>query len=383
MNLFFSEKSMMPLSIIVGSFRLLLQAARVGRRSGWHHHGDERHAALGALAGLVGAHVAVLGHRAGVILDSPAGLNLGERLAGHRHERHAAEGTFARMVVFQGDVLRHRADIDDSALPSGPRWSPAAVTARRRALRRFGRAHWARSIFWIASRNWLSESSMNWPEVTTRSPSLQPAQHLVEVVLGAQRRAPPCAARTCPPLQRDEDGVLFAAAQDGRVRHQQRRRRQFGGQLHRGEHARLEEIAGVVELHPHLGRARLLIHGRIDIGDAPAELAVRQIGEADGGLLPEPDKRQVLLVNLRLHPDRAQVGQPVELHPRLHHLALHDHLLDDNAIARRVDAERLPRLAVRLDLGDLLVGNVEEFELGQRAGLQRLGAGAEPGWWAD
>ncbi len=28
------------------------------------------------------------------------------------------------------------------------------------------------------------------------------------------------------------------------------------------------------------------------------------------------------------------------------------------------------------DLGDLLVGNVQEFELGQRAGLERLGAGA-------
>ena len=32
----------------------------------------------------------------------------------------------------------------------------------------------AASIFWIASCNWLSESSMNWPEVTTRSPGFRP-----------------------------------------------------------------------------------------------------------------------------------------------------------------------------------------------------------------
>ncbi len=107
-----------------------------------------------------------------------------------------------------------------------------------------------------------------------------------------------------------------------------------GCQFHRGKHARLEEIARIVKLHPHPRRARLLVHGRINVGDAPAELAVRQVGEAHRRLLAELDEGQVLLVNLRLHPDDAQVGQPVELHAGIDHLALDDHLLDHEAVAR-------------------------------------------------
>ena len=204
----------------------------------------------------------------------------------------------------------------------------------------------------------------------------QPAQDLVEVAFRAQPERHRARLKL-PAIQHDENGVLFTAAQDGRVRHQQCGRRQFGGELHGSEHAGLQKIARVVEFHPHLSRARLIIHGWVDIGDTPAELAVRQIGKTHGGFLTEPDKREVLLVNLRLHPDCSQVSQPVELHSGIDHLAIHHHLLDDDAIARGIDAERLSRLAVLLDLGDLLVGNVEKLEFGQCAGLEWLGS--DPG----
>ena len=67
---------------------------------------------------------------------------------------------------------------------------------------------------------------MNWPEVTMRSPSFKPLEHLVHVVLGL--RAERDGARLeFAAVQRDEDRGLFAAAQNRHVRHQQRRRLQF------------------------------------------------------------------------------------------------------------------------------------------------------------
>ena len=126
---------------------------------------------------------------------------------------------------------------------------------------------------------------------------LKAAQDLIHVVLGA--RTEDHRARLEPAaVERNKRRVLLAASQHRGVRHEQRRRLQLGLQLHRGKHSRLEEITRVVKLHSHTRRAGLLIHGWINISDSPAKFAVRQVGETDHRFLSEPDKFQVLFVNL-------------------------------------------------------------------------------------
>jgi len=88
-------------------------------------------------------------------------------------------------------------------------------------------------------------------------------------------------------VERNEDRVLLAAAQDRHARNKQRRGLQFGFHLGGGEHPGLEEIAGIMKFHPHPCGARLFIHVRINVGDATAELAIGQIIQCDRCFLPE------------------------------------------------------------------------------------------------
>ena len=180
------------------------------------------------------------------------------------------------------------------------------------------------------------------------------AQNLKHVVLRA-RAEHHCARLEPASVERNKYRVLLAASQHGGIRHQQHRRFQLRLQLDRGKHSGLEEITRVVKFHAHTGRAGLLIHGRINISDPPAEFAVRQVGQADHRFLSEPDKFQVLFVNLRLHPYDRQVGQPVELHTGLHHLAFDNHLLHYDSVARRGDPQALLRLPGFFQLRDLVV----------------------------
>jgi len=76
-------------------------------------------------------------------------------------------------------------------------------------------------IFWIASRNWLSESSMNCPEVTTRSPSRKPLMDLVLISLGACAQDDGARFKMAI-VESHENGVFLAAPQDRHIGHQQR-----------------------------------------------------------------------------------------------------------------------------------------------------------------
>ena len=144
------------------------------------------------------------------------------------------------------------------------------------------------------------------------------------------------------------------------------------GDLDGGEHARLEEIAGIVKFHPHSGRAGFFVHVGIDVGDAPAKLAVGQIGKRDRRFLAEFEIGQVLLVNLRLHPDQCRGPPAGKSSCRRPPSGLRrPPSRPRSRPAGATMLQRLARLAGALQFGDLCVGDVEEFELGQRAGLER------------
>ncbi len=131
-----------------------------------------------------------------------------------------------------------------------------------------------------------------------------------------------------------------------------------------------------MKLHPHFRRARFFVHVRIDVGDASAKLAIGQIIEFHRRLLAELEVSQILFVNLRLHPDQSHIGQPVDLHARVHHLAFHNHFLDHEPVLGRDDAQRFARLPGSIQLGDLPVGNVKESQLRLRRGFERVAARA-------
>src|SRR6185369_4515906 len=119
-NLFFSEKSMMARSI-----NPLADLAVRGRRpfpmlfgdSAVRYLGsfDQPHSAFGTFPGLVGNHVRVLLHGAGI---ENGGRGYGWRRRGrgaesgrcghHRNQGHAATRALARLIFMNVAVLRHR-----------------------------------------------------------------------------------------------------------------------------------------------------------------------------------------------------------------------------------------------------------------------------------
>ena len=121
-------------------------------------------------------------------------------------------------------------------------------------------------------------------------------------------------------FQSDEDGVLFAAAQNGHIGHKHGLGHEKGMDFHGGEHAGLEKEARIGKFHAHARGARFLFHGRIDVSDLSAKAAVRHVGELDDGLLADLEERQVLLVNFGQHPDFADVANAIEGLPGFHHL---------------------------------------------------------------
>src|SRR5262249_46166879 len=104
-------------------------------------------------------------------------------------------------------------------------------------------------------------------------------------------------------LQGNEDRVLVAAAQNRGVRYEQRLGLQLGAELNRSEHSRFQEESGIVKLHPHFCRPRFLVDRWIDVSDPALKLPVRQIRQTDFGFLSDLQQGQILLVNLRLHPN--------------------------------------------------------------------------------
>jgi hypothetical protein len=81
-------------------------------------------------------------------------------------------------------------------------------------------------------------------------------------------------------------------------------------------------------------------------------------------------QREILFVNLRLHPDNAEIGKPVQFHSRLDHLTAHSHFLDNDSLDRRIDAQRSLRLPTLFQLCDLIFRNVEELQLLPSAGFE-------------
>src|SRR2546428_4743339 len=121
-------------------------------------------------------------------------------------------------------------------------------------------------------------------------------------------------------------------------------------------------LAGVRELEPHLRGAGLRVDGGVDVGEACGPLFRRIVRQGDAGLLPDLDERQLVLVDVRVHPDRGEIGDLVERHSRLGPVALEGHLLDHDARDRRVDRLIELGLPALLERPDLLLGEIPETE---------------------
>ena len=187
------------------------------------HHRNERHAALRALAGLVFVHVAVLRHRAGVVQDLAAGMHLLQRALAtpapgscHRSDICPDARTQWRRARASG---RHR------PLPPNPRRHAAprfVWAARRRSARRerprFGFAHFLDGLAELAFRI-EHELAGGHHALAFPQPARAPGTCRFRRADQHDRARIKLAA-----VQRDEDRVLLAAAQDRRIRHEQGRR---------------------------------------------------------------------------------------------------------------------------------------------------------------
>ena len=93
------------------------------------------------------------------------------------------------------------------------------------------------------------------------------------------------------------------------------------------------------------------------------------VRQRDARLLPDPDEGELVLVHVRVDPDRGEIGDLVDRHSRLDPVPLEGHLLDHDARDRRLDRLIERPLPALLERTDLLVGEVPEPEA--------LAAGAE------
>ncbi len=216
----------------------------------------------------------------------------------------------------------HRARVDRRS------WSIRAVAPSRRS-----------SIFAIASWSWLSESIRNWPLVTTSSPGSRPGEHLGDVAI-ADEPGRDLARREAPVAQRYEDELAGARAQDRLGRQHERALLASELDVDRGEHAGLEAQVGVRELEAHGQRARFLVEGRIDVGDAALDEIAPLIRELHLRGLSHLDPRRVVLVDLGLHPHLREIADGVEVLAGRDAGAFDDVLVEHEARTRRADGER-------------------------------------------
>ena len=145
-----------------------------------------------------------------------------------------------------------------------------------------------------------------------------------------------------------------AGADDRLLRHRQHVFPNFGLYGHIGEHVGLQDQLRIVQFHPHSGRAGRWVHGRIDEGQGSLKGASGQIAQFDGRPLPFPNPGKLVFVNIDVNPDPGQIGDGVEIVVRADLHPLPHHQLGDDALGRRMQAERLvdlPGCEQAVDLG--------------------------------
>ncbi len=171
-----------------------------------------------------------------------------------------------------------------------------------------------------------------------------------------------------PPI--DEDELACAGIDIGLAWNQDRVLAEATREHHRGIHVRLELQRRVVKLQPHLDDSCLFLEIGIDVDHLAAEDVAGQIGQRHRRVLSHAHPRQLVFVDIHIHPDAREVGDRVEPHPRLDRHLLYRHLFGHDPRRRTAHQHGLGNRARRRQGVDLLVGNVEVLQL-DAAGLHQ------------
>ncbi len=139
---------------------------------------------------------------------------------------------------------------------------------------------------------------------------------------------------------------------------------------HVGEHLGLQLPLRVVELDAHLHGPRLLVDGGVDVRDGAVPDAPGPVRKRHGRLLPEGEARQLVLVDVREHPDVREVEDVEERVGRRHLHAVVRRAGRHVPRDRRVDRQGADRLAVLLDPLDVGGRDLPEEQALARRGEQ-------------
>ncbi len=138
------------------------------------------------------------------------------------------------------------------------------------------------------------------------------------------------------------------------------------------EHAGLQLLVGIGDIHSDLYGTGLLVQHGVNLRDPPLEdlAGIAFCGELD--LLPVTKPGDVRLVGVQIHPYLRQIGDRVDCCPLLHVRPLIRVSPDDDATRRRIDRHVIRRGTPSLDFLDLFIEQAPpaKFGLGELSGIQ-------------
>ena len=141
-------------------------------------------------------------------------------------------------------------------------------------------------------------------------------------------------------------------------------------QGHGGEHPGPETISGIVETEPHREGVRCRVERGSELLDMASELLAGKRRDRRRDRLADADERQLVLEDLGIDPDVAQVGDLEQERPFRDILALIGRFLDDETADRRKQGQESVGAVVRGDRVDLILADSQD--------LERLGREPEP-----
>src|SRR5690349_21637081 len=191
-----------------------------------------------------------------------------------------------------------------------------------------------------------------------------------DFVLVARLRPQGHGARSEPPVsQIHEYDALVADVENGALRNRESLPHR-GAEQHVHEHVGLQVAPGVGRHDADLRRPRLWIQVGIDRGDGPRPGLLREKGRENGGRHSGPERRKLVGIDARDHPDGVDGRDLVERLARGEGAAPDDVLLQHDAAGGREDGKRLDRLPRPRDGVDLPGSDVPAEQPRPRRGGQ-------------
>jgi len=139
-----------------------------------------------------------------------------------------------------------------------------------------------------------------------------------------------------------------------------------------GEHLRLENVAGISQLHANLDGARLRIDRGIDEGDISRVSLAGIVTQSKSNALANANIGYFVFINVGQSPDTRQIGDCIDLGVRRDRSLRIGLAISDESADRRRDRKRVDGLAALIDLTDLLLGNIPIAKPRIQAGIARL-----------